>query len=120
MKYIHTGGPYREFRGYVFIGQNPVTITDRGTLLAIERMHDFRPYEESHALALCAGFARASSAEEEKTESTACKLRSKTGILKGKLCGKCGKAIPKGWYMHQKWCKGAKLAHSAAEPAHSA
>lgn len=27
-------------------------------------------------------------------------------VLKGKACTKCGKLIHKGWYMHDKWCKG--------------
>ena len=89
MRYIYTGGPYRQFRGYVFIGQTPVEITDRGTLLAIERMHDFRLKQEEHH----------EDYKEEKTEA-------KTEVLKGKLCAKCGKAIPKGWYFHQKWCNG--------------
>lgn len=46
MKYVFTEGPYREFRGYVFANGNPVTITDRGTLEAIQKDHSFRRYDE--------------------------------------------------------------------------
>ena len=88
MRYIYTGGPYREFRGYVFIGATPVTITDRATLLALERMHDFKPCEERH--------------EEEKTEA-------KAEVLKATVknaCPKCGRVLARGMVMHQRWCKG--------------
>ncbi len=27
-------------------------------------------------------------------------------IPKGKECAKCHKLIPRGWYMHQRWCRG--------------
>ena len=29
-------------------------------------------------------------------------------ILKGKACTKCGKLIPRGWYMHDKYCRNIK------------
>jgi len=88
MRYIYTGGEYREFRGYVFIGERPVTITDKATLAAICRMHDFKPAEETH--------------EEEKTET-------KTEVLKATVkggCPKCGKVLARGMFMHQRWCRG--------------
>lgn len=46
MKYIYTGGPYTEFRGYVFINGKPTTISDRGTLEAIAKRPDFKPYPQ--------------------------------------------------------------------------
>lgn len=48
MKYIYTGGPYREYRGYVFALGRPVSIDDKGTLEAISRDKDFQPFEEKH------------------------------------------------------------------------
>ena len=49
MKYIHTAGPWREFRGYVFYGEEPVEVTDKATLELIKREPDFKEikYEEA-------------------------------------------------------------------------
>jgi hypothetical protein len=51
MKYVYTGGPYTEFRGYVFINGKPTTILDKGTLVAIAARADFKPYVEPVAVA---------------------------------------------------------------------
>ena len=45
MKYVYEG-QYKEFRGHVFANGKPVTITDRGTLEAIEKNISFRRYDE--------------------------------------------------------------------------
>lgn len=45
MKYVYEG-QYREFRGYVFANGKPVTITDRGTLEAIQKDNSFRRFED--------------------------------------------------------------------------
>jgi hypothetical protein len=84
MKYVYKG-VYREFRGYVFSQGRPVEITDPGTLEVISREPDFIPYKETKD-------------EEAKQEAP-------KEVLKGKECPKCHKLIPRGWYMHQKWCK---------------
>ena len=46
MKFVYTGGKYREFRGYVFANGNPTTVTDRGTLEAIAKDPTFRKVDE--------------------------------------------------------------------------
>jgi len=38
--------------------------------------------------------------DEEEVQETA------APEVLGRECYKCHKIIPKGWYMHQKWCKG--------------
>lgn len=47
MRYVYTGGPWREFRGYVFALGKPVSILDKATEAAIAREKDFKPYEEA-------------------------------------------------------------------------
>jgi hypothetical protein len=91
MRYIYNGA-YRQFRGYVFTAGKPVTITDRGTLELIKHEPDFTevPDEQAQIQAPAAPEVL----EVPKTNS------------KGKECIKCHKLIPRGWYMHQKWCKG--------------
>ena len=61
MKYVFTEGPYREFRGYVFANGKPVTITDRGTLEAIQKDNSFRRFEDGEG-------QRKETAEEVLTE----------------------------------------------------
>ena len=46
MKFIYTGGPYTEFRGYVFVNGKPTTISDRATLDALALRQDFKQYVE--------------------------------------------------------------------------
>lgn len=45
MKYAYEG-EYREFRGYVFWRGKPVTITDQGTVEALEKEPHFRRIED--------------------------------------------------------------------------
>lgn len=46
-QFVYTGGPYTEFRGYVFAHNNPTRIKDAATLDAILKRPDFRRVEES-------------------------------------------------------------------------
>ena len=46
MKYVYTGGPYIEFRGYVFAHGKPTTILDKGTLLALAKRLDFKEVKD--------------------------------------------------------------------------
>lgn len=87
MKYQHTGGMWREYRGYVFLGKNPVEITDRATLELIKSEPNFKEVKD-----------------EAQETATASEILIEPA--KGKECQVCHKLIPRGWYMHQKWCKG--------------
>lgn len=49
MRYAYTAGPYREFRGYVFANGKPVTIIDRGTMLALAREPGFEEVKDEPA-----------------------------------------------------------------------
>ena len=86
MKYVYSG-TYREFRGYVFANGKAVDVTDRGTLELIKREPDFKEVAD----------------EKAQIEKAA---PQPDPVLKGKECTKCHKLIPKGWYFHDKWCKG--------------
>ena len=35
MKFAYTGGPYKEYRGYVFANGNPAEVTDKATIEAL-------------------------------------------------------------------------------------
>ena len=86
MKYVYTGGPYREFRGRVFANGQPVDITDRGTLEAIKRAHDFVAVLDDEPLP-----------EEIVVEPQAPE----------NACPKCGKALKKqGAHFHIRACQG--------------
>lgn len=88
MKYVFNG-LYRQYRGYVFAQGHPVDVTDSATLELIKREPDFQPYEEK---------------PDEKAQIQA---PDPAPVLKGKECSVCHKLIPRGWYMHQKYCKNA-------------
>lgn len=84
MRYIYTGGPYAEYRGYVFANGQPVEIKDRATLEAIGRLHDFRRYEDEPAPLTA-------------IESVSTKVEN--------ACPKCGKALKKqGQHFHIRAC----------------
>ena len=78
-QYIYNG-KYREFRGYVFCNGNPVTVTDRGTLEAIEK-------DET--------FIKVDAIQEKEAVATA-----EAG------CPKCGRVLGRGRAIHIKFCKG--------------
>jgi hypothetical protein len=46
MKFVYTGGPYTEFRGYVFAYGKPTTVLDRGALEAIAKRADFKEWKD--------------------------------------------------------------------------
>jgi len=85
MKYVYTKGKWREYYGYIFYDGRPTEVTDRATLERIKREVDFQPYEET---------------EDEEAQASDTKT-----VLKGKECSKCHKLIPRGWYMHQRYCR---------------
>lgn len=89
MKYIYTKGPWKEFYGYVFYDGRPTEVTDKATLEKIQREVGFEKYQPQEI-----------ENGEEIQETPA-----ETRVLKGKECSKCHQIIPKGWYMHQKWCR---------------
>jgi hypothetical protein len=86
LKYIYTKGKWREYFGYIFFDGKPTDVTDKATLERIKREVDFQPYEESE------------DGEEAQASDT-------PTVLKGKECSKCHKIIPRGWYMHQRYCR---------------
>lgn len=43
-QYIYKGGPYTEFRGYVFKWGKPTTVTDQGTIDALRKRQDFKEH----------------------------------------------------------------------------
>jgi hypothetical protein len=81
MRYVYTGGNYREFRGYVFCHGKPVTIKDRGTLAAIARERDFEEYHEPEPVL-------------------------PEPVVDPDACPKCGRIVKQGRYMHIKYCEG--------------
>jgi hypothetical protein len=89
VKYIYTKGPWKEYYGYVFYNYRPTEITDNATLERIKKEQDFQQFIE----------------EPENGEIEEGQGQASTPVLKGKECPKCHQLIPRGWYMHQKWCR---------------
>ena len=85
MKFAYTGGPYKEYRGYVFTYGNPTDVADKATIEALSvnplyrRIEDAMRKEEGQAPA------------EEVVQDA---------------CLKCGKIITRGKHLHVKYCKG--------------
>lgn len=97
MKYVYTGGPYAEFRGYIFWAGKAVTITDKGTLQAIATRHDFKPVDEPFV----------SEARIHNTDLNSLATWTETKAVQNP-CPKCGKALKKqGAHFHIRACKGA-------------
>lgn len=90
MKYVYNGD-YREFWGYIFVNRMPVEITDKATLERIKHEVDFSPVKET-------------------SDETQIQAPAKAPVLRGKECTKCHKMIPRGWYMHDKYCGRKKQA----------
>jgi hypothetical protein len=80
-RYVNKYESYRTFRGYVFMNGNPVTITDKGTLLAIQKEPGFEEVQD-----------------EEK--------EAPPQVLNPHECPKCGRVFKQGIYLHTKYCKG--------------
>lgn len=68
--------PYRHFMGRLFQNYQPVEVTDRATIEALEKNRDFVKVEE------------------EKLEPLP------------DVCPKCGRTVKRGKVMHAKYCKG--------------
>ena len=85
MKFVYSG-QYTQFMGRVFAIGKPEEITDRATIMALEKNQEFRKVEVI---------------EDEKVQET-----PKT-VLSDE-CPKCGKVVKRGKFMHQKHCKGPK------------
>ena len=85
MKFVYDGPGARTFRGYFFWNRNPVEVTDRATLAAIEREPEFRRIDEERQDAL------QDATKEEKVNG----------------CPKCGRALPtRGAHNHIRFCRG--------------
>lgn len=80
-KYVYKNG-VRHFRGYFFHSGKPVTITDRATLVAIQKEKHFELVEE-------------------KTET------APEVLVDPYKCPKCSRSVKQGHYMHVKYCRGA-------------
>ena len=85
MKFTYIGGPYKEYRGYVFAYGNPTDVTDKATVEILSVNPLYRRYED--ALRKKEG---QETAEEVATDA----------------CPKCGKVITRGKHIHVKYCKG--------------
>jgi hypothetical protein len=46
MRFVYTGGPYKEYRGYVFANGKAVTIKDSTTETLLQLNKDFRRIED--------------------------------------------------------------------------
>ena len=109
MKYVYTLGPWKEYYGYVFFDGKPTEITDSATLERIQRESGFRAVSESQrAVPAVPAVLEVKPKVKENQDGEVEKGQGQapTPVLKGKKCSKCHKLIPRGWYMHQKWCKG--------------
>ena len=78
MKFKCLTEPYRHFRGILFPNYQPVEISDRATIEALEKHRDFAKVE----------------AVEDKPEPLP------------DVCPKCGRTVKRGKVMHAKYCKG--------------
>ena len=98
MKYIYTLGPWKEFYGYIFWDGKPTEVTDRATLERLQKEDGFKAVEVEEV--------PIQPQETQDGEVQEGQGQASSPVLKGKECNKCHKLIPRGWYMHQKWCKG--------------
>ena len=89
MKYIYTLGKWKEYYGYVFFDGRPTEVTDKATLERIQKEAGFEQYQP---------IKESEDGEEAQASDT-------PTVLKGKECSKCHKLIPRGWYIHQKYCR---------------
>lgn len=81
MKFIYTAGQYTQKLGRMFAFGQPVEVTDKATIMVLEKDPDFK---------------KAESPQEVAKEVLADE------------CPKCGKVVKRGKFMHQKHCKGSK------------
>lgn len=85
MKFAYTGGPYKEYRGYVFANGNPAEVTDKATIEALSVNPLYRRIENAVQ-------------REERQEAAE--------EVKDDACPKCGKVVTRGKHIHVKYCKG--------------
>lgn len=85
MKFAYTGGPYKEYRGYVFTYGNPTDVADKATIEALSANPLYRRIDDAVQRE-----ERQEAAEEVKDDS----------------CPKCGKVVTRGKHIHVKYCKG--------------
>jgi hypothetical protein len=81
MKFVYDG-KYTQFMGRVFAFGHPVDVTDKATIMALEKKPEFRKVAD----------------EKEIKETTQAVLSDE--------CPKCGKTVKRGKFMHQKHCQG--------------
>ena len=96
-KYVYTGGPYRQFHGYVFAYGKPVEIRDYATLQAIRLAHDFVRVED---------FVQPE--PEQKAAPAPQPVAEPAPVVAAEnACPKCGKALKRqGAHFHIRKCKG--------------
>ena len=92
MKFVYSG-QYTQFMGRVFAFGKPVEITDRATIMALEKNQEFRKVEVI---------------EDEKEEQAPPQTVLSVLSVLSDECPKCGKVVKRGKFMHQKHCKGQK------------
>ena len=67
-----------------------------------------KPFEvtDSYALGVFSTDPQFEKFKENTDEKEVQRKDPETGVLKGKACTHCGKIIHRGWYFHDKYCKG--------------
>lgn len=85
MKFAYTGGPYKEYRGYVFTYGNPTDVADKATIEALSVNPLYRRIDDAVQ-------------REERQEAAE--------EVKDDACPKCGKVLTRGKHIHVKYCKG--------------
>jgi len=89
MKFAYVGGPYKEYRGYIFSYGNPTDVADKATIEALSVNPLYRRIE--NALRKEEGQAPAEEVNEGSENA----------------CPKCGKIVTRGKHIHVKYCKGS-------------
>ena len=66
-----------------------------------------KPFEvvDQYALGVFSSDPQFEKLQENESEEEIQETAPQAGVL-GKECSVCHKLIPRGWYFHQKWCKG--------------
>jgi len=89
---------YRQFRGYVFAWNKPVTVTDRATIEACRQDPSFKEISA----------AQVPQQDGSPTGYGSVKPNVVPASADSDACPKCGKVFKRGRYFHEKYCKGAK------------
>jgi hypothetical protein len=83
VKFIYTAGQYIQKMGRMFAFGQPVEVTDKATIMALEQNPDFKKVTDE-------------------------KIQDTPQAVLADECPKCGKIVKRGKFMHQKHCKGSK------------